>query len=94
MTNLQILKLILDSGEASAIALGLEKKDCLILIDEKKGRYKAKELGLNIMGTLGALIKAKEKRIITSLKAEIEILQRVGFRMSDDLIFDILDKHD
>lgn len=94
LTNLQILKLILDSGEASAIALGLEKKDCLILIDEKKGRYKSKELGLNIMGTLGVLIKAKEKGLITSLKEEIENLQRVDFRISDELIFNILDKHD
>jgi len=88
------LKLILDSGEASAIALCLEKQDCLILIDEKKGRSKAKELGLKIMGTLGVLIKAKEKRIITSLREEIKNLQDVGFRMSDDLIFNILNKHE
>jgi predicted nucleic acid-binding protein len=46
------------------------------------------------MGTLGVLIKAKDKRIITSLREEIKNLQDVGFRMSDDLIFNILNKHE
>ena len=49
----RILRIDLDNGEASAIALGLENSDSLILIDEKKGRKRAMELGLKIMGTLG-----------------------------------------
>lgn len=93
-SNFQILKLILDNGEASAIALGLENHDSLILIDEKKGRAKAYELGLKVMVTLGVLIKAKDKRLIFSLKEEIKNLKAVGFRISDELILNILDKHE
>ena len=45
-----ILKLVLDAGEASAIALCLEKPDnSLLVIDEMKGRRVAKELGLKMI---------------------------------------------
>lgn len=90
----RILHLVLDKGEASALALGIENENSLILIDEKKGRQKATELGLKIMGTLGVLIKAKEKKLIGSLLEEIEQLKNVGFRMSDKLIENILNNYD
>lgn len=88
-----ILQLSLDIGEASALALGLENKNALILIDERKGRQKAVGLGLKIMGTLGVLIKAKESNLIPSLKEEIEKLKSVGFRMSELLIKNILENY-
>lgn len=46
------------------------------------------------MVTLGVLIKAKDKRLIFSLKEEIKNLKAVGFRISDELILNILDKHE
>jgi|SRR5690606_23442610 len=90
----KILEMELDKGEASAIALGLEYNDVLLLIDEKKGRRVARNLGLTIMGTLGILVKAKEQGIITSLKAEIRKLQDSKFRIADELIEEILKKYD
>lgn len=90
----KILEMELDRGEASAIALGLEYNDVLLLIDEKKGRKVARNLGLTIMGTLGILIKAKELGIITSLKSEIQRLQDSKFRIADELVEEILKKYD
>src|ERR1700744_2490310 len=49
-----------DIGEASAIALTIETPRSMILIDDLKGRKLAKKLGLNFMGVLGLLLKAKE----------------------------------
>lgn len=34
----KILESFVDPGEASALALALEKKDCLLIIDDNKGR--------------------------------------------------------
>ena len=90
----RILQLELDEGEASAIALGLEYNNSLLLIDERKGRQKATELGLKILGTLGVLVKAKEKGLITSLTVEIEKLRQIEFRMSEVLINSIIEKYE
>ncbi|MEK6478454.1 hypothetical protein WJR50_13000 [Catalinimonas sp. 4WD22] len=44
--RLSILELELDKGEASAIALALENKNSLLIIDEGKGRRVATRLGI------------------------------------------------
>ena len=93
-TKQKILELELDKGEASAITLALENEKSLLLIDEKKGRKIAQRVGLKITGTLGILIRAKEKGMINSLNSEIEKLKAVNFRMSNVLIEKILDKYE
>ncbi len=50
----------LDEGEASSIALGVKMKDrSILIIDERRGRKIATELGLEIIGLLGVIVKAK-----------------------------------
>lgn len=90
----QLLELELDKGESSAIALALEKDAKLLLIDERKGRNIATQLNINITGTLGILIKAKEENMIGSLRAEITRLVAIEFRMSQALIQEILSKYE
>lgn len=80
-----ILELELDRGEASAIALCLEQEECLLIIDERKGRSIAKKLNIKITGTLGILLKAKELGIIFSISEVIGKLEKFGFWMSDTL---------
>lgn len=93
-TEQKALNLELDKGEASAIGLGLVYDHVLILIDEKKGRKVARQLTLPVMGTLGLLIKGKEKGYISALATEIEKLKQVEFRMSEKLIQKILNQYD
>jgi predicted nucleic acid-binding protein len=50
-TYQKILEASLDPGEASAIALALEQDDCLLIIDELKGRKYAEQLGIKISRT-------------------------------------------
>ena len=90
----RILMLELDKGEASAIALGLENDDSLLLIDERKGRKIASDLGLKIMGTLGVIIKAKELKIIKSLADEFEKLRKVDFWISEKITKNIINKYE
>jgi len=82
----QILENILDAGEASAIALALEKDDCLLIMDESKGRREAKQLKIKLTGTVGILIFAKEKGLIQSVTEIIEQIRRTDFRISETLI--------
>jgi predicted nucleic acid-binding protein len=63
-----IIEASLDKGEASAIALAVEYDDCLLIIDDLKGRKFALQLGLQITGTLGVLIEAKSGGHIPFLK--------------------------
>ena len=88
----EILELDLDKGEASAIALCLGYKDCLLIIDERKGRSIAKKLGLQISGTLGIILKAKETGVVPSVKEILKELEKYNFWISEPLKNKILTK--
>ena len=88
----KILESFLDPGEASAIALALEEDDCLLIIDEFKGRREAKQLGLKYTGTIGLLIAAKEKGLISSVKDIIDEIRKTDFRISETLIKEAMNR--
>jgi predicted nucleic acid-binding protein len=48
------------------------------------------ELGINIVGTLGLVIKAKQNGVIDSAKNLIEKLENEGFRISNGLKLQVL----
>lgn len=84
------LETLVDRGEASAIALALETTDCILIIDEKKGRKVATELHIEIIGTLKTLLIAKQKSVINSVKEVITELEKVNFRFSKVVVMEIL----
>ncbi len=85
------LMLILDQGESEAIALSLELKTELLLIDEAPGREIARQYGIPIKGILGVLLQAKEKKLITQVKPLINRLQtEINFRINNNLLQKIL----
>ncbi len=87
-----IIAVSLDKGEASAIALAVELDDCLLIIDDLKGRTFALQLGLKITGTLGILIEAKLEGHVSSIKPILELIKQTNFRISDRLELLILKK--
>jgi predicted nucleic acid-binding protein len=76
---------IVDLGEASALALALEFSDVLVVLDDKRGRILAKKLNIEMTGTLGTLVKAKQKGIIPKLKPILEILKSFNFRINPEI---------
>ena len=80
---------ILDHGEASAISLALQIEAGL-LIDEKIGRDVARKLNLKIIGTAGALLLAKKKKLVNKIAPLIMQLKQSGYYLSSALIAEIL----
>ena len=76
----------LDDGEAEALALANEHDARLVLLDEKKGRQKAKKIGLTVKGIAGILLEAKEEGLIDVIKPLLIRLQDNGVYLSESLI--------
>lgn len=62
----------LDLGEAAVIQLALKQNIKTVCIDELVGRRAAKAVGLNIIGSLGLLGKAKSSGLISEIKVLIK----------------------
>ncbi|MBV7533109.1 DUF3368 domain-containing protein [Chitinophaga sp. sic0106] len=85
-----ILELEVDKGEASAISLAIETGLALLILDDLKARKVADKLLLTYTGTLGLLLKAKEKGLITAVRPILEKIQNTNFRFSKNVFADIL----
>jgi predicted nucleic acid-binding protein len=76
----------LDQGEAQVLTLAEERAARLVIIDERKRRQYAQRLELPVTGTLGLLLLAKEKGLITDLAPLLAELQDAGLYLHPDLV--------
>jgi predicted nucleic acid-binding protein len=91
-TYQKILEASLDKGEASAIAFAIEQTDCLLIIDDFKGRKYAEQLGIKITGTLGLIVDAKLTGHIQSVKPFLDRIKKTDFRLTVELERKTLEK--
>ena len=81
------LNILLDKGESASIALALEK-NLPLLIDEKKDRSVAQNMGIEIIGLIGVLRFLYRNGKISKKRTE-EILEKLSvssFRVSKKLV--------
>lgn len=90
----KILETSIDKGEASAIALAVELVDCLLIIDDLKGRNLADALGIKITGTLGVILEAKLSGKNDSVKPLLKKIKQTDFHFSVEIEKKILAKAD
>lgn len=62
----------------------------MIIIDERKARRIDKDIGLNVTGTLGILVEAKQCGLVKKLKPLLDKLIENEIRISKKLYQDIL----
>ncbi len=68
----------LDEGEKDAIALASEKS-ALLLMDEERGRELARSINLPVIGSLGVLLEAHAKQLISEEQLRF-YFQQIGER--------------
>ena len=74
-------------GESETIALTVEENAEFIVIDDRLGRNRAKNLGLNVIGTLRVLRMMFDNGLIdkNEFLNSIKKLQEIGFRISNNI---------
>ena len=75
------LKMMIDDGEAEAIALSQDQK-CRVILDDRQARRVGQNMGLRVIGTVGILILAKQRGILSTVKPVLQNLDDTGFYIS------------
>ena len=81
---LDALNMLVDAGEAEAIALARELA-IKVVLDDRKARAVGARMGLSVLGTLGILIQAKRAGLVAAIRPLLERLEALGFHMSGSL---------
>ena len=90
---LESLQQELDIGESEVIALAIELKAELILIDERRARNIAESWNLRYTGILGVLIEAKSQGVISAVKPLLNsLINEGGFWIASSLYKRVLEE--
>ena len=79
------LSLDLSSGEVAAMSLAFETPHCVVLLDDPVARRAAKNVGINIWGTLKFMLEAKSRGLTKNVAPYIDRLGNAGIWLSDDI---------
>ena len=80
----------LHAGEVEAIVLAQITNADFLIIDDNNARKTAKNLGLNVIGTAGTLLRAKELGIIPAVKPVLDSIRENNFYLSDRILDTVL----
>lgn len=72
-------------GEQSVIAYAKIHAGYVVGLDDRLARFFAEQLGINVVGMIGVLLKAKRAGLISSLCPVLESARNQGFRISKEL---------
>ena len=75
----------LDMGESTAIALALAQH-ATVLMDERNGRVVAAAAGLNVIGTLGLLVRGRRMGLLPAVRPLTDILFATGYHLALPLV--------
>lgn len=93
LTLVTVLQSDLDLGEAETLALAIELKADLVLLDEKEGRHIAGRLGLRTLGVLGILLQAKRLGAVVEIRSLLDALRKqAGFFLGESLYWQVLEQ--
>ncbi len=88
--KLDISKMGLGQGELEAITLYQNTKADFLLIDDRRAKNFAKLNGIEVIGSLGVILLAKEKGLIESVRDDFKKLLDSNLFISQSLIDKIL----
>jgi len=88
--KLDISKMGLGQGELEAIRLYKDLNADFLLIDDKRAKSFAKLNGVNVIGSLGVLMLAKEMGLVETIKDDLQKLEDSNLFISKHLVETIL----
>ena len=88
-SNRKMYNAKLHAGEVEVMILAQEKNADIVIIDDNAAKTTAKYLGLNTIGTMAVLLKAKEAGCINSVCSIADKLISNGFYISQN-VYDII----
>lgn len=81
----QYLVAVLDAGEAAVIATALSLGISTVAIDERTARRIARSCGLLLCGSLGLMLRARQRGQTVDLPAAIQRMRAAGIWIGEDL---------
>ncbi len=84
----------LREGETEAIVLAKELPDSIVVLDDALARRVAREEKVPVVGTVGLLIHAKHRGLLSSIKPILQDLKQASFYLDQSLINLVLQKTD
>lgn len=91
---LESLSVDLGAGEREAIALAIETEADMVVLDDREGRRVARERELAVTGTIGILIEARARDMISSVRRELDRLVEAGLWIDEVFYHRILQEFD
>lgn len=64
----------------------MESEDIFVILDDRNARRIAEQLSLKVIGTVGMLLRAKQKGVITEIKPLLTALNQADFRISEAIV--------
>jgi len=77
-----ILRASLGVGESEALALAMDIRAALVMVDDRPARRLASNLGFPVVGTAGILLRAKRLGLIPEVRPLLDEIIGRGFRLS------------
>ena len=74
----------LGEGESEAIALALELRADLLIVDDLAARRTAEKTGLKITGVIGVLLEGKKRELIRSVRDVMNEMRMHDVRISEE----------
>lgn len=71
----------LGAGESEVLSWAYQHKNYQAIVDDLAARKCARSLGISVCGTIGVIVRAKQKGKIPNVKLLLNQLQDAGFRL-------------
>jgi predicted nucleic acid-binding protein len=82
----ELLEWGLGIGETAVLAVAIERGPATAVLDDAPARTCAKALGVEVIGTLGVVLRAKRKGVIPSAANLLKLLRAAGLWLDDSAI--------
>ncbi len=82
----ELLEWGLGLGETAVLAMSMEKRPATAVLDDAAARTCAKTLGLEVIGTLGVILRAKRNGLIPTAAELLKSLRSARLHLDDKVI--------